>query len=271
MTKKPIVCYLFTFFDENISLKNFIENYQKYVSGIEHELVICFKLLNSDRINELQTFTNDVKYTSFIDPFKINDFDFGSYKRIAENYPNKQILFLNSHSYPICDNWLFKLINSADNETLIGTSASNESIIDSLILKKKYKIFSYIYKKIYLKKRFKSFPNPHIRTSSFLINSAKFLDYMNDKKILSKEDAWEIESGKKSLFNYFKDNNYKVYVVNSDGDKFIENDWKLSETYNYLKHSKTIISDKHTRKYETLNESDKLKSRKKVWGNNLRS
>ena len=128
-----------------------------------------------------------------------------------------------------------------------------------------------ISKSLVISKRFKSFPNPHIRTSSFLINSAKFLDYMNDKKILSKEDAWEIESGKKSLFNYFKDNNYKVYVVNSDGDKFIENDWKLSETYNYLKHSKTIISDKHTRKYETLNESDKLKSRKKVWGNNLRS
>ena len=43
-------------------------------------------------------------------------------------------------------------------------------------------------------------------------------------------------------------------------------DWKLSETYNYYEKSKSIISDKHTRKYDELgNENDKLISRRKVW------
>ena len=114
--------------------------------------------------------------------------------------------------------------------------------------------------------KFRKFPNPHIRTSSFLLNGKKFLDYISNKKIFSKEKTWEIESGKMSLFNYFKKKNYTIYIVNSDGDKFIENNWKLSETYNYFKQSKSIISDKHTRKYDSLNEKDKLLSRKKVWG-----
>jgi hypothetical protein len=89
---------------------------------------------------------------------------------------------------------------------------------------------------------------------------------MLDKKINNKFDAWKLESGKDSLTNYFKDNNYGIYVVNSDGNKFDENKWKLSETYNYLNHSKSVISDKHTRKYDKLNTNQKLISRTNVWG-----
>ena len=189
-----------------------------------------------------------------------------AYKRIAEMHYNKQILFMNSHSYPICDNWLLKLTNFSDDNTLIGTSASNESILESIKLKKKYKVFSYIFKKIYYKYKFKPFPNPHIRTSSFLVKGKRFLEYISNKKITSKKDTWMIESGKHSLSNFFKINSYNVYLVNSDGDKFIEEDWKLSETYNYFEQSKSIISDKHTRKYENLNDNDKQISRKRVWG-----
>ena len=67
-------------------------------------------------------------------------------------------------------------------------------------------------------KYFNKFPNPHIRTSSFLIYSQIFLDFMADKKTNSKLDAWKLESGIGSLTNYFKDKNYNIYVVNSDGD-----------------------------------------------------
>ena len=266
MKYEPIVCYLFTSFDDSSSLRNFIKSYKQYNSGINHKLIICFKLLNNSEIKDLKNIILNINYSSFIDPIKINDFDFGTYKRVAEKYPNNQILFLNSHSYPICDNWLLKLINYSDNNTLIGTSASNESILDSIKLKKKYKIFSYIFKKIYYKKKFNTFPNPHIRTSSFLLNGKKFLDYIYNKKLISKEDTWEIESGKNSLSNHFKNNNYNVYIINSDGDKFFEENWKFSETYNYFEQSKSIISDKHTRKYDALNENDKLLSRMKVWG-----
>ena len=44
---------------------------------------------------------------------------------------------MNSHSYPICQEWLKKLMKFYDQNTLIGTSASNESLLDSIILKKK--------------------------------------------------------------------------------------------------------------------------------------
>ena len=61
--------------------------------------MICFKLLDKNTIHFLKEKLKDITYEEFIDPKNINDFDFGSYKRVAEKYPKNQILFLNSHSY----------------------------------------------------------------------------------------------------------------------------------------------------------------------------
>ena len=263
---KVIVCYLYTCFDQHKNIEKFIENYKKYKSGIDHSLLICFKKLKEKDILLIKKYLEKIDHALFVDPIEINDFDFGSYKRVAQLYHNKRILFLNSHSYPICNNWLSMLINSNNINSLVGTSASNESIFDAIKLKKKYKIFSYLIKKFFLKKKFHSFPNPHIRTSSFLIYGQLLLDYMIDKKIKTKENAWEIESGKKSLTNYFKEKNYPIYIVNSEGKKFTEINWMYSETYCYSNQSKSIISDKHTRKYDALDIKEKLFSRIKVWG-----
>ena len=127
-------------------------------------------------------------------------------------------------------------------------------------------MFSYLFKLYKFKKNFLSFPNPHIRTSNFLIRGKYFLDFINKKKITNKFDAWKIESGKNNLSIFFKNKNLEVLVVNSDGDRYLEKNWKLSETYNYFNKSKLIISDKHTRKYDTLNIEDKLLSQYNVWG-----
>ena len=89
---------------------------------------------------------------------------------------------------------------------------------------------------------------------------------MVDKNIKRKENAWEIESGKKSLTNYFRQKKYPVYIVNSDGEKFTETNWMYSETYCYSNQSKSIISDKHTRKYLSLSEKDRISFQIKVWG-----
>ena len=116
------------------------------------------------------------------------------------------------------------------------------------------------------KNTFKAFPNPHIRTSSFLIKGSDFISFIKNKKINNKEDAWSIESGLNGLTNFFKKKKYNIFVVNSDGVKFTENSWKLSETYLYLKQSKSLISDKHSRKYLKLSARDKLYSSNISWG-----
>ena len=148
MTNIPIVCYLFTAFDEISSFSNFLNNYTKFNSGMKHKLIICFKLFDKSNLKNLRNKLNNIDYEEFIDPEAKNDYDLGSYKRISEKFLDDDILFLNSHSYPICNDWLKKLMNHKTNNNLIGTSGSFESLTDSIKLKKIYKPFSYFYKKI---------------------------------------------------------------------------------------------------------------------------
>ena len=160
-----------------------------------------------------------------------------------------------------------KLFIFKNEKTVIAPTASYESLVDSIKLKNKFhKIIRYLIRKYQFTKNFNKFPNPHLRTSSFLINSKVFLDFIKNKKIRNKEDTLKIESGKNSLTNYLKNKKIKILVVNLDGEKFEENNWKYSETYNFLNHDKSIISDKHSRKFLKLNNEEKNASRLKVWG-----
>ena len=86
-------------FDKHKSLEKFVENYKKYNSGIDHTLLFCFKMLKEKDILSIKNYLKNLDYTLFIDPIEINDFDFGSYKRVAQLHHDKHILFLNSHSY----------------------------------------------------------------------------------------------------------------------------------------------------------------------------
>ena len=266
MNKKILVCYLFTSFDDKQSLIKFLKHYKINAAGASHTLLICFKLLNIQKIIFFRNLLKGIKHIEFIDPILFNDFDFGSYKRVSEKYKSHIILFLNSHSYPLKKNWLKKLLYHYKERTLIGTSASNESLLTSLKFKKIHKIISFLIKLIRFKNKFKPFPNPHIRTSSFLIKGADFNSFIKNKKITCKEDAWFMESGLGGLTNYFKRKNYNIFVINSDGLKFTESNWKLSETYNHLNQSKSLISDKHTRKYLKLSNQKRLVASFNSWG-----
>jgi len=266
MNKKILVCYLFTSFDNKQSFTNFLRYYKINTAGINHTLLICFKLLNKQKILFFRNKLRSIKYIEFIDPVLFNDFDFGSYKRVSEKYRSHTIFFLNSHSYPLKKNWLKKLLYYYKEKTLIGTSASYESLLTSLKFKKIYKIISFLIRLIRYKKKFKTFPNPHIRTSSFLIKGEDFISFIKNKKITNKEDAWFTESGLNGLTNYFKRKKYDIFVINSDGLKFTENNWMLSETYNYSKQSKSLISDKHTRKYLKLSNQKRLSASCTSWG-----
>jgi len=238
----------------------------KRPAGNKHELLICFKLLNEKKILFLEKLLKKIEYTKFVDLCDYNDFDFGSYKRVAKKYPNHNILFLNSHSYPNTNLWLSKLLKYFDNKTIIATSASYESLYSSLNLKKFYKIFSYLKKKLRYKDKFYPFPNPHIRTANFLVKGSNFLKYIKNKKIFNKEDAWALESGKQNLTIFFKKKHFKIYIINSDGNKFNLDNCKFSETFYYGKQKKNIISDKHTRKYIKLTSIQKKFFEKNVWG-----
>lgn len=266
MNNEIVVCYLFTKFDSKKRIINFIKNYNKYKSGINHKLVICFKLIEKKNIELLSKHLKKINYIEFIDENLDNDFDLGSYKRVSKKFHTKILLFLNSHSYPISNFWLRKIYSNFKKNTILGTSASYQSVLSSMKLKKIYKLFGYLLKKRKYKKKFFQFPNPHLRTNGFMLRGIDFYNFIKNKKIHVKLDAWEIESGKNSMTNYFKKRGFDIFIINSEGEKFSMKNWPYSETFNYKFQLKSLISDNHTRKYDKLSKTEKKIAQFKTWG-----
>lgn len=266
MTKKTIVLYVFSKYDNVKRLKEFIKYYYKYDSGYKHKLIICYKLIKDTEIKKYRLITSKIKHDEFIDRYNKNDFEFMSMYRAVKKYKNCKILFLNSHAYPAKKNWL-KLINSKySKNSFIGFSGSNESMFSSLRFKKKYKFLRNLYHYCYFKYNFKKFPNPHVRLPSFFLLQNDFIKFIKDKSYKNKHHAWITESGKKSMTNFFKEKGFKIFILNSDGNKFELNNMKNSLTFCFNQQNKLIISDRHTRNYNNSTAFNKSLLCKRVWG-----
>ena len=263
--KNILVVYLITKFCKKSNFINFIKFYKKYKSGRKHKLIICYKLLDKKKINFFRQKLKNIKCEEFVDEETKNDFDFGSYYRVAKKYKKYLIFFMNSHSYPIKKLWLKKIISRYKSKMIIGTSGSYESMLTSLKIKKFYKIYKYIKDYLFFKKNFNYYPNFHIRTANFLIQSKDLLFFCKNKAYKSKKDAWISESGINGLTNYFSKKGYKVAVVNSDSKIFNSKNVKQSKTYFYKNQEKLLIADKHTNKYFNLSKKEKAIYESEVW------
>ena len=266
---KFLVVYVFSKFDDINRFKNFIESYKKYPSGHPHELIICFKLLDDEKLRLCRSIASGLSYKEFLDPVKVNDFEFKSMERAIQNFDNHIILFLISHCRFEKANWLQIIKNSFVRNSFMGFSGSNESIFSSYEFKKFWKIFSYFKNYFFLKKNFNKFPNPHVRAPSFVLKQKDFLDFVKNNKYLNKMDAVKSECGKNSMTNFFLKKGFKIFIINSSGMNFDLQNMEKSMTYCNKPISDVLISDRHHRKYQLSSSTKQQKMKKKVWAFNI--
>lgn len=266
--KKYLVLYLSSKYTKIINLKNFLNNYKKFKSGLKHDLVICFKNLDPMELKKRKKILNKIKYVEYIDPSTKNDHEWGSIGRVSKEFNPSVIFYMNDYSYPIKNNWLKIIASKYKKKRIVGCSASKSSwSSNSYYRNSKDGYFTYLLKFLYFNINIPKFPNPHLRANGLLFHTSDYLKFISDKKIKYKRHSLCLESGYKGLSNFFKSKRYELLVVNSDGNLFKEINWKNSNTYANENQQKLLISDKDTRGYMKLNI--KLKKKKKImtWGN----
>ena len=267
MKKKLVAAYLCTPYVPKSSFNNFLKNYLHYKAGIKHKLLICYKNFHIDQLDYFRNKLKKIKHIEFIDPEEKNDFDLGSYIRISKKFKNTPIFFMNSHSYPVKNNWLKIVNNHYKKKTIIATSSSYSSFSsNSFFRNSNYNYFQYFYYIIKNILFFPLFPNPHFCTTGFLINSNDYLKYNNYKKYNNKFKTHLAESGRWSMYKFFKKKNFFIYNVNSDNKKFLEKDWAQSDTFCFKRQSKALISYNQSRNYLKLNKKNKRKKQITAWG-----
>jgi hypothetical protein len=265
------VVYLANYNEGISSFKKFLKYYYIYKPGIKHELIICFKnFLIKNNVKSWKKIVNqNIKYKTFVDEYKIDDYDWGSYRRIAKKNKKKIILFLNSHSYPIKNNWLQLITKHYTKKSLIGCTASYASLSSSFFSSFKYYKINFLKSLIYgfcNLFRFPIFPNPHIRSNAFLIKGSDFLSLKLPDLFSHKLQTNISESGWAGMTRQLKKIKFKIILANSKGQSYLEPNWIESEVFSYKNQKNLIVSDNRTRIYKSLSLKDKRIEQKFHWG-----
>ena len=234
MTKEKIaVAYIARGVDENISCSfdRFIESYHRYDSGLDHELYIIFKGFSSkEKQDAAEELFSSVKHV----PFYLTDdhWDIGAYIDWSNNIEEDVICCLNTTSELISSYWLHKLYFNLKRKNigLVGATGSFETLSE-------------------LSCKFPIFPNPHIRSTSFMVGRELFQELTKNVRIDSKMDAYRFESGYDSLTRKVQARGLQALLVGANGCGYRQAEWAQSGTFRQALQENLLVADKQTRNY----------------------
>lgn len=251
--------------------KKFLHSYQIYRAGKDHQLILLFNGVCDN--TKIQSYCNFAKENSIEFEALIleNGQDIDAYYFAAQNISADLILFLNTNSIILSENWLQKMYANIikPNVAMVAATASFQSYSSSAFMRnawyyekqkslrfnfRKYKLF--IKSFFYYRLLFRGFPNPHLRTNGFMIWRDIFLN-IKYKPLTSKMKAYQFESGRNSLSNQILKMNKKLLVVDKFGNGTEMNNWYESKTFWSYNQENLLVSDNQTEKY--MNAGEKMK------------
>ncbi|MEJ7768913.1 MAG: hypothetical protein WKF89_13945 [Chitinophagaceae bacterium] len=262
--------------------ERFIASYKKYPSDYQHQLVLLFNgVVNQDATMPYHELADreGLVYTSY---YKKEGQDLEAYFWLAPQLSEEFVLFLNSFSQLLAENWLSKYMQATvtSKKGVVCATGSNQSYYSSMLyenswtwskgksLETNFKKYKLLIKTILLYRvLFKPFPNPHVRTTAFLINRQLFLSVRFTKPV-NKFQAYLFESGRNGFTQQLLKKNMSIHVIDRDGMLYSMSEWYRSKTFWRGKQENLLVSDNQTTIYEVANESEKRRLTFKAWGVN---
>src|SRR4029077_16862034 len=192
--------------------------------------------------------------------------DLAAYGQAARALTNARLCFLNSYSVVLADDWLAALADalSAPNVGLAGATASWES--QSQWIRGKARYWPY---QLALRSRarrdYPPFPNPHIRTTAFMIEReivlAMSLDAVADKRA-----AYLLESGRRRITRQVLERGLRAVVTGRDGRVYGVKDWAGARTYRSGAQENLLVADNRTRDWEAASPRLRRRLSHDAWG-----
>ena len=276
------VVYLYRFAEGEVPARTFLESYRAHPAGVEHDLHVILK--------GFPDVASCAAARASFDPLSANlielddtGYDIGSYLVAAQRIANNRLVFLNTFSEILADNWLAHLdaaLNRPD-VGLVGATGSWQSLGSAYVaaalrfahwlrhpigyVKSHFENGSYSsvgtgvprrsFRDIALKIRgfadlyeFGRYPNPHIRTNAFMIDRERFLS-LHSIPFRRKADVYKFESGRQSMTNQIMRMKLKALVVDRSGRAYEVDAWRNSSTYWTGTQENLMVADNMTRKY----------------------
>src|SRR5436190_8843249 len=148
-------------------------------------------------------------------------FDLTAYRKMLKAFPDfDYYCCLDSWSIILCDDWLLKFYRAFQNGKvgIAGASGSHESFYSN----RPSRFWNILF--------FKPFPNPHIRTTGFMM-AGPLMKQVWPKFTPLKRVAYMAESGRNNITQKVMKLGFDAVVVNSKGAIFAVQSWRDSLTY----------------------------------------
>ena len=246
-----------------------------------HDLYIIFKDQSNDK-TKLKPYLDLLSESevSYYPIYLEGGLDIDAYYYAAVNIEKGYLLFLNTSSVILGTDWLrkYRAAFNTNNVGMVSATASNQSYYSSVFQNNTWQwesqkgfIFNFRKYKLLIKALcywrflFKPFPNPHLRTNAFMINSEVFLS-IHHKLMKSKLQAYQFESGRKSISKILLKKGFTLFVLDKDGRAYDLPNWKNSSTFWINNQENLLVSDNQTRLYKEADPETRKSITKLAWG-----
>lgn len=260
--------------------KAFIDSYVAHPAGYDHELVFLFNGCPEPGLaQEYHAYatTKSIPYRSF---YKQGGQDIEAYHWIAPQLQADYLLFLNSYSRLLANDWLKLYIDAIKRPDvgIVAATGSYGSVYSNLRRDFPVRKFqtgqsfaSYIrdtkmaLKTLWYKRYFRPFPNPHIRTNAFIINRLIWMD-IQVGVLKKKIDAYRFESGRQGLTPQIMQKGLKVLLIDRQGQTYGIRDWPKSHTFWIALQENLLVADNQTGIYSSATVIIQQQLTKDAWG-----
>lgn len=241
------VFYLARGADDNSfdKFQNFVNSYRNFDAQIPHNLYVIFKGFSSaTHLKKAELIFSTIAHI----PIYLEDvgFDLGAYGSAALRTDESNLCFLGSSSRINAPGWLLKLWHYLRQPEigLVGATGNYEAAVGGSI----------------------AFPNPHLRTTAFMIGRSDFLKAYGGKTVADKSAAYSLEHGDNSLMAQCLQNGLKTVVVGRNGRGYEPYFWPISGTFRQGNQDNILIYDGQSDHYHRADRHEKSRLFALSWG-----
>jgi len=254
----------------------FLESYVTHDAGASHRLLVMRRGFRSAQAwaphaSEFEKRGVTYKALDVLD----TGYDLGAYGQAVESSTADAYCFLNTSSEVLCDGWLAHLHNAAHTRAagLVGATGSFESAYSYQLsayhtARRSGDALASVRYWIGARRRrrqFDAFPNPHIRTSGFMLRRSIAVR-LQWRPPRTRSDALRCESGRSGLSSQARALGLRNLIVGCDGRAYEQDEWASSGTFRCGEQSNLLIADNRTRQYQAGSMEERIRLAQLAWG-----
>jgi hypothetical protein len=252
-------------------LRAFLGSYAAHPAGVEHELVVLVNGIGMSAADGRSPLTREQLAAELCGvPHRLIELerpvlDLAAYGAAVRALEHERVCFVNSYSLILAGGWLGQLARAHERPDvgLVGATGSWES--RSELVPGRALHWAYQLAKLPANRRgFPRFPNPHIRTTAFMLDHRVALE-LGLERARTKNRAYLLESGRRSITREIQARGRGMLVVGRDGRGYAPEDWPRSATFRAGGQSNLLVADNRTAQWQDADEECRRELSWQAW------